>query len=67
MPAMNKKYTINIEPQGDHLVVTIPEIDTTIQVTGCTLRDAETAAQKAIIDHLMQQRKRRPRRPLKAS
>ncbi len=61
---MNKQYTINSETQGDHLVVTVPEIGATVETAaGETSRDAATAAgQRAIIAHLERQRKERRQR-----
>jgi len=61
---MNKQYTINYEPQGDHLAVTVPELGITVETAaGEVTRDAATAAaQRAIIAHLEQKRSRRSRR-----
>jgi len=44
MPATNEKFTLNIEPLGDHLQVTIPELGITVQTTGTTRREAEQVA-----------------------
>ena len=59
MPATNVKYTLNIEPVGDHLQVTIPEIGVTVETTGNTRREAEDVGLRAITDHLMRTRQRR--------
>lgn len=62
---MNKQYTINYEPQGDHLVVTVPELGITVSTAaGEMSRDAATnAGLRAITEHLEAKRKeRRPRR-----
>ena len=60
----NPTFTLNIEPQGDHLQVSIPEIGVTVETAaGEMSRDAATAAgQRAIIAHLEAMRKKRPRR-----
>jgi hypothetical protein len=59
MPATNVKYTLNIEPVGDHLQVTIPEIGVTVETTGNTRREAEDVGLRAITDYLMRTRQRR--------
>ena len=59
MPATNEKFTLNIEPLGDHLQVTIPELGITVQTTGTTRREAEQVALRAIDEHLMSTRQRR--------
>lgn len=61
---MSEQFTIHFEPEGDHLVVTVPEINARIETAaGETSLDAATAAgRRAITAHLEQQRKRRPRR-----
>ncbi len=56
-----KKYTLNIEPVGDHLEVTIPEIGVTVATAGTTQREAEDAGMRAIIEHNMQKRRLRRR------
>src|SRR5260370_33985849 len=58
MPATNEKFTLNIEPLGDHLQVTIPELGITVQTTGTTRREAEQVAFRAIDEHLMSTRQR---------
>jgi len=70
MPAMNEQYTINYEPQGDHLAVSIPELGITVSTAaGETSRDAATrAGLAAITEHLEATRKeRRPRKHTRAS
>jgi hypothetical protein len=61
---MNKQYTINYELQGNHLIVTVPEIGATVETAaGETSRDAATlAATRAITKHLEATRKKRPGR-----
>ena len=64
MPARNRKFTFDIVPVGDHLEVTIPEIGVTVATAGTTRREAIDAGHRAIIEHLIQQRrqKRKSRR-----
>jgi hypothetical protein len=65
MPALHKQFTIHFEPQGDHLVVTVPEIGVTVETAAGEMSlDAATAAgRRAITAHLEATRKkRRPRR-----
>ncbi len=53
------KYTLNIEPIGDHLEVTIPEIGVTVATTGASRNEAIDAAHRAIKEHVLQQRRNR--------
>ena len=59
MPIANKKFTLNIEPVGDHLEVTIPEIGVTVATSGTTRQEAIEAGQRAFIEHQLSQRKKR--------
>ncbi len=52
-------YTLNIEPVGNHLEVTIPEIGVTVATTGTSRNEAIDAAHRAIKEHVMQERRRR--------
>ena len=63
MPATNEKYTLNIEPVGDHLEVTIPELGVTVQTTGTSRDEAVEAGQRAIIAYLMSKKRTRQRKP----
>jgi len=60
---MTENFTIHFEPlpQGGQLV-TVPEIDARIEITGTTLQDAQAAGLAAITAYKEQQRKKRPRR-----
>jgi hypothetical protein len=53
----NPKYTIDIQPVGDHLQVTIPEIGVTVETASGEVRleDAERVALAAISQHQRRQ------------
>jgi hypothetical protein len=54
------KYTIDIVPVGDHLQVTVPEIGFTGETVGTRRTEAEDVASRAVVDHLLQKRQKRP-------
>src|SRR5258708_28365421 len=55
MPATNEKYTLNIEPVGDRLRVTIPELGVTVETAPGEIArdDAIEAGNRGITDHLL--------------
>ncbi len=59
MPATNVKYTLNIEPVGDRLRVTIPELGVTVETAPGELArdDAIEAGTRAITEHLLARKK----------
>ncbi len=56
------KYTLDIKPVDGHLQVTIPELGVTVDTTGTRRTEAVDAANRAIVDHLIQKRKNRTTR-----
>lgn len=57
MPITDKNFTINIEPAGDHLVVSVPELDITVETVGTTRTEAIDVATQAITATLVERKK----------
>lgn len=60
MSTTNETYTLNIQPVGDHLQVTIPELGITVSTAPGEIKrdDAERVALAAISDYHMKQYER---------
>ena len=58
MSSETEKYTIHIQPVGDHLQVTISEIGITVETAPGKIKreDAERAATRAISEYVLAQR-----------
>ena len=57
MTEVSKNFTINIEPVGDHLEVTIPELGITTSTVGTTRTEAIDVATQAITATLLERKK----------